>query len=252
MKEGNLKYLIEKYYRGETSIEEEKALRERLNNEPSNEWEDDRMIFSMFSQVENESSPQLDTNFMNSRLQAGNMTERQGREVRLLWTSAIAAVISLLIGLTAGFFLASGNKRSELAALRNDIQEIKEMTILTKLKDESASQRILAVYEVQQVDQADDETIGALINVLNIDDNVNVRIAAADALFRFGNRDIVRKAFIQALSHEDDPNLQIRLINMLVSLNETRAIPKLQEMMNNRDQLQIVRETAASGIGQLL
>src|SRR5690606_11397713 len=123
--------------------------------------------------------------------------------------------------------LGSGNNSAEMTALKNDIREIKELTILNKLKDDSPSERILAAYQVQEFDQADDETIVALVNVLNMDDNVNVRIAAADALFKFGGKDIVRKAFIQALSREEDPNLQIRLINMLVMLNETRAIPKL-------------------------
>lgn len=247
MKEDKIKQLLEKYYRGETSLEEEQALRETLKEEKAGKWEDDRMIFALFSEAEDQ-APEMMPFYHSTG--AGKRTQQ--KTATISWYFAMAASVSLLIGLAAGFYLGSGNRESQIAGLREDIREIKAMTTANKLRDASASERILAAYEVQNVGRADDETISALINTLNIDENVNVRIAAADALFRFGDQDVVRKAFIEALSSEEDANLQIRLINMLVMLNEMRALPKLEEMMNNMDQLPVVRQTAAQGISQLL
>jgi HEAT repeat protein len=79
-----------------------------------------------------------------------------------------------------------------------------------------------------------------------------VRIAAAEALFKFGNHDKVRKAFIKGLSNQADPVLQIKLIEMLVRLDEKRALPKFQEMIQEESQMKVVKQKAAQGIGKLL
>jgi hypothetical protein len=39
---------------------------------------------------------------------------------------------------------------------------------------------------------------------------------------------------------------------MLVGMNEKRALPKLQEMMQEENQMMVVKQKAAQGIGKLL
>ncbi|MCK5702052.1 MAG: HEAT repeat domain-containing protein, partial [Cyclobacteriaceae bacterium] len=72
------------------------------------------------------------------------------------------------------------------------------------------------------------------------------------ALFKFGNQDKVRKAFINGLSKQTDPVLQIKLIDMLVGLNEKRALPKFQEMMQSENHMKVVKQKAAQGLGKLI
>ena len=79
-----------------------------------------------------------------------------------------------------------------------------------------------------------------------------MRNAAAEALFKFGNHDKVRRAFINGLTNQTDPVLQIKLIEMLVRLDEKRALPKFQEMLEEESQMKVVRQKAAQGIGKLL
>ena len=98
--------------------------------------------------------------------------------------------------------------------MRDDINEMKELVALNQLQKASASERIMATYEFRKLDSASDEVLDALINRFHNDDNTNVRNAAADALFKFGNQDKVRKAFITGLSSQEDPLLQIKLIDM--------------------------------------
>ena len=62
----------------------------------------------------------------------------------------------------------------------------------------------------------------------------------------------MRKAFINGLNNQSDPVLQIKLIDMLVGLDEKRALPKLQEMMQEEAQMKVVKQKAAQGIGKLL
>ena len=129
---------------------------------------------------------------------------------------------------------------------------MKQLVALSQLQKESASERIMAAYEFKKLDSASDEILDALIYTFKNDDNANVKSAAAEALFKFGNHDKVRKAFINGLNNQKDPILQIRLIEMLVGLNEKRALPKLQQMMQEESQMKVVKQKAAEGIGRLL
>lgn len=141
---------------------------------------------------------------------------------------------------------------SDVATLRQDMNEMKQLVALSQLIKESASERIMATYKFKKLDSASDEILDALIYTFNNDDNTNVKNAAADALFKFGNHDKVRKAYINGLSTQTDPVLQIKLIDMLVGLKEKRALPKLQEMMLGENQMKVVKQKAAQGIGKLL
>ena len=129
---------------------------------------------------------------------------------------------------------------------------MKQLIALSQLRKESASERIMATYEFKKLDSASDEILDALIYTFQNDNNANVKNAAAEALFKFGNQDKVRKAFINGLSNQSDPVLQIKLINMLVRLDEKRALPKLQQMMQEETQMKVVKQKAAQGIGKLL
>ena len=119
----------------------------------------------------------------------------------------IAAGFSLIIvGVFAGWMLGSKEaENNDIAALRQDLNEMKHMVSLSRLRKESPSERIMATYEFKKLDSASDEILDALINSFHNDDNANVRIAAAEALFKFGNHDKVRKAFIKGLSNQADP-----------------------------------------------
>ena len=76
-----------------------------------------------------------------------------------------------------------------MAELQNDIEEMKQLVALSNLQNDSPSERIKATYEVKSIQAPDDEVLNALINTLKNDENINVKIAAAEALFKFGNND---------------------------------------------------------------
>jgi HEAT repeat protein len=249
MKTDEIKSLLEKFYAGETTLEEENTLSEYLLNNETSGFDDDRQLFAMFAEAKNNKAP--DGDFIP--LKEGHSKTFATKNLHMPWYFGVAAAISVLItGIAIGWMIGSRGTGDELIALRQDISEIKALSVINRLNAESASERILATFEAGNFERANRETISALINAMTLDENVNVRIAASDALFRYGNREVVRKAFIQALKIEKDPNLQIRLINMLVNLQEREALPRLKEMMDDMDNMEIVRETAAIGVAQLL
>lgn len=253
MKAEEIRTLLEKYYQGETSLEEEKMLRAYLQESQQAEFEDDRRLFSIMDAGKTVSSS-MDYFLPHQKIAETAPVSGQEKIIRLSWATGIAAAMALLIlGIGSGVLISNEfGARQQIAAIQEDLREVKELTALHRLHNESASGRILAAYEISRQPAADEETLNTLIATLLTDKHVNVRIAAADALFKFGDNDQVRKAFIDALGAEIDPNLQIRLIDMLVRLDEKRALPELQKVMENEEKLNIVRNRAAQGLAQLL
>lgn len=254
MKTDKIKLLIEKYYAGDTSLEEEEQLRNALKSmdQIPDELQADAELFMMMGALSTESSEKE----INLPLEEPKIVAmpQPSQEFSLSWTMRIAAGFSLLVvGIFAGWLIGNqGGENNNVAALRDDINEMKQLVALSQLRKESASERIMATYEFRKLDSASDEILDALIYTFNNDDNTNVKNAAADALFKFGNHDKVRKAFINGLNTQPDPVLQIKLIDMLVGLDEKRALPKLQEMMQEETQMKVVKQKAAQGIGKLL
>ena len=253
MKMDEIKKLLEKYYAGESSQEEEELLKKQLSTlkQIPEELKADAELFTMMGALSTAAS---DAELEIYEEPIKSVVSERSHIGGFSWFARIAAGFTLLvIGIVAGWMLGKqGTENSEVALLRKDVNEMKELVALTQLRDHSASERIMATYEFKKLDSASDEILDALINAFNNDDNPNVKNAAAEALFKFGNNDKVRKAFINGLSYQKDPVLQIKLIDMLVGLDEKRALPKLQEMMQEQAQMKIVKQKAAQGIGKLL
>jgi len=254
MKTDNIKTLLEKYYAGDTSLNEEDQLRNALRSldKLPDDLKPDAELFSMMDALSRDSfTKDLDISLTETKVV---QMEKSSPRFNLNWTMRIAAGFSLLVmGVFAGWLIGNkGGGSNDVAALRDDINEMKQLVTLTQLRKESASDRIMATYEFKKLDSASDEILDALIYTFNNDDNANVKNAAAEALFKFGNHDKVRKAFIKGLNSQTDPVLQIKLIDMLVGLDEKRALPKLQEMMQEETQMKVVKQKAAQGIGKLL
>ena len=116
-----------------------------------------------------------------------------------------------------------------------------------------ASSRIQLVHEASTGQVAPgDPTVLVLINTLNADPNPNVRLAAAEALYRLRADSLVGPALAQSLAVQTDPNVQVTLIDMLVSLRQKQAVPQLQRLAQRPDALPAVRQQATQGLGVLL
>jgi hypothetical protein len=257
-----IKSLVEKYLDGATSLEEEQWLRQIFaEQQDAGDYGEFADIFAMFTALEKMDHEDSNVDFEKQVLWSENdMTSRpegiiKSGLIQIRWVYGLAAGFSLLVaGLAIGLLLGRQNvaTNTDIASLQSDVREMKQLVALSKLQNESASERILAAYEVKKFDQADADLINALINTLQNDPNVNVRIAAAEALYKFGSTDKVRTAMIHSLTDQQEPFLQIKLIDMLVRMNEKRAIPELQKVMDNQQQMSVVRDRAAQGMAILL
>ena len=167
----------------------------------------------------------------------------------------VAAGFAILItGLLLGLLINKNNgvNNTELMALQSEVSYMKQVVMLSKLDQTSPSSRIQAVGYMEELTSPDPKVLNALINAMNEDDNSNVRLAATTALSRFTDNEIVREALINSLAIQDDPMVQITLINIMIGLRETKATTFIQRIANNDNTNKSVKSIAQKGLEILI
>ncbi|HVZ37188.1 MAG TPA: zf-HC2 domain-containing protein [Polyangiaceae bacterium] len=139
----------------------------------------------------------------------------------------------------------------ELAQMQQELAGMRQMVTLSLLQQQSASERLRGVDWSQQVDRSDTQVLGALLSAVNHDPNVNVRLAAVDALRRFTGNTQLRRRIDDSLARQNSPLTQIALIDLIVDLREKHSVPALRSLAQNASVSPEVRERASWGITQL-
>ena len=100
---------------------------------------------------------------------------------------------------------------------------MRQLVALSLMQQQSASERLRGVSWAYQAEPSDREVLGALVTAVNHDTNVNVRLAAVDALRRFAASPETRRAVVEALPSQTTPLVQVALIDLLVDFKERNA-----------------------------
>lgn len=241
----DIETLLAKYYEGESTLAEEQQLRAFFQNEalPS-QWQAEAEAFRYFAATRQQ-QPSLG---VSSRVVA-NLTSQTPVRALSRWGWRVAASVALLAGgFVGGMFYT--NQRS-LSGETAPTVTVKKVLAFEAMPRTSASERIQAVNASYSLAQTDQELTQLLINTLNFDENVNVRLAACQALLRLEEAPTVREALIQSLKIQTDPHVQIALIEALVALREQRAVAEMQRLAENQQALDVVRLKATEGLTQL-
>jgi hypothetical protein len=173
------------------------------------------------------------------------------------WWGAMAA--TLLLGIFIGrgssaqspHLTSDAQITSEMAALRRELHDTRQMVTLSLLTQTSASERLKGVTSTGNIDDPGADIIGALMEVLVHDPNVNVRLASIDALARFVDQPLVRRGVVQALSQRASPLVQIALIDFLVQARERTSVDTLRQIAADPALDAAVRGRATWGLEQL-
>jgi flagellar basal body-associated protein FliL len=162
---------------------------------------------------------------------------------------AAAAVLLVMTGVAVGYYVNEHNQqRAEIARLKQEKQDMLAMMG----NQNSASQRMRGInVALNGVEHADDEVVNVLVKTLNDDKNTNVRLAALEALSKFQHEPKVRKALIASLSKQDDPIVQIALIQLMVKMKEKGVINDLNKIIEDENSIAPVKDEAHSGILKL-
>ena len=167
------------------------------------------------------------------------------------WLQFAGAAALLVLGVALGRFVISTpspQANSEIALLREELRDTRQMVTLSLLQQQSASERLKGVTTSSLLEQPSTEVVSALLETLKRDPNVNVRLASVDALRRFGNRDAVRKSVVEALPEQDSPLVQIAMVDFILESAGPEAKSVLQRVVEDMMLNQAVRDRAARGL----
>jgi hypothetical protein len=229
------------------------------------------LLATMKNNQQHQPSPTLRENFnsmlqselnmesMSSLLQSPVRDEKPRGKIVSFFSSAMgraaAAVILVAGGIAIGMAVKTGpapDTQGQITMLQAEVQnmkkEMKEQSLLNGIDDQSASERIKAVSYAEQMASPDQKVIDALFNSLNSDKNVNVRLAALYSLARFADRHVVRDSLVSSLSIQNEPIIQVVLINLLAEKRERKAIGPIREIMTNKKTLKEVKDAAQKSL----
>jgi hypothetical protein len=172
----------------------------------------------------------------------------------LMGASAALIVAAFVAGLywpRPGAASQEALQASNLAEVRGELHQMREMLTLSLMQQQSATERLRGVSGSTQIDQPGNEIVGALLDTLMHDSNVNVRLACIDALRRFSGQEQVRRGTIQALGESSFPLVQIALIDYMVETKDKAAADALRRLSEDSMVNEAVRGRAIWGLQQL-
>jgi len=151
-----------------------------------------------------------------------------------MWTK-IAAMVVFAFG-TYGLGFQVGSHKGEIVQnqLTSELSTQKQQVLLASLREYTGPQKIDAVYSISTTGNVSPELIDALVNTMNTDKNANVRLAAISALSEMMDKNQkVKTELIKSLTVQENPLLQISLIQVLTEKGVKEAKHQIESITNN-------------------
>lgn len=238
MKNNLINQLLDQYFEGQTSLKEEKQLRGYFRQkEIFKEHEPYAPLFRYSDKIaaaENQSAAtEIDpfARLVTTQDEPRN-TVHIGRS--LTWILRIAAGFALLMtGFSAGLLLNSQNEKID--RLYSEMHHIQEVLMISLLDNPSATERLRAIGYSSDIPSDDSRVIEALMQTLNNDPNVNVRIAAVNALVGHSSNPAVREGLVRSISAQKSPIVQVALADAMLAMQERRSVNEFKKLLEHEE-----------------
>lgn len=239
MERNRAEELIQKYNEGALSATEQIQLETLLESgEVSIDQLSGAITLDAALKQMNERSPslQLDDQFYAMLKQEKAKQKRFSFEIPS-WSVfmprlAFAASFSIL-GFFAAYVFVNRTAAPEVQQLTQEVSDLKEMMMLSLLEKESATDRLRAVSLTDEMEQASTTVTEALIKTLNNDENVNVRLAALDALKPYVADSAVRMALVKSISRQESPLVQVAMAELMAAIQEKKSLKEFEKMLKS-------------------
>lgn len=169
------------------------------------------------------------------------------------WSAAL-----LLIGLLAGNLYGQRTIREpgathqdQIAQMEEELRSTRQLVVLSMLQQQSASERLQGVSYSQREQQLDPQVRAALLHTLRYDGNVDVRLAALDALSNHSAQPQVRSGVLDALQAQQSPLVQVALIDQLVEWRDKEATQQLKSFEQTPNLNPTVKQRAEWAVSKL-
>lgn len=268
MKCGEFQEQFADYLSGDLDDSQSKALDEHLAACPVcvSQFEQMKAVWEDLGDLpEGEPSPALRSRFYEMLAREKireaarpSLIGRLGGLFEALWPRRPAyqfamALVFLAVGLFAGTRLREGaNRDGQMAALQNEVASLRQMVSVSLMNQASSTERLRGIQYSSQIDNPTAPLITTLLNKLNTDPNVNIRLAAIDALYVFSDRPGVRSELIASLSRQTSPLVQVSLIDLLVEVREQRSLEAMKTLLQDENTDQDVKRYMETRMKELM
>lgn len=176
----------------------------------------------------------------------------------LRWVLAPFAACALL---AAGFLAgqrstpapapADEAARAQIAALQKKVDSMGQLVGYSLLQQQPANERLKGVLAAQDLKSPNDQVLTQLISALALDPSTNVRLTALESLYPHAGKEVVRAGVLAALGREQNPLVQVAMIDFLTAARDHEAISTFQTLSRKSDVDTSVREAAKRALAQL-
>ena len=150
------------------------------------------------------------------------------------------------LGMVAGYVLKDDHQpdraqQQQIQALTAQVQDMRELMMLSLLDNPSATERLRAVGYTKEIGQVDARVLEALLTTLNGDPNVNVRLVTLEALVALADDPHVREGLVKSLARQESPQVQAAMADAMVQLQEKRSVEALRQLLQQDDLNDLVK-----------
>ncbi len=173
----------------------------------------------------------------------------------------LAGLAALALAFVAGTRLApppaaapaDDATKQELAAVRGELKKMTQLVGYTLLQQQQgpANDRLRGVLASARDETPSDKVLDDLISALAFDPSANIRLRALEALYPHAERPLVRDGVLAALPREQNPLVQLELIDFVAAARDREAAPVLEKISQNELADRTVREAATRALAQL-
>lgn len=219
-------------------------------------------------------TPRLRKNFYamleeekNSAASLRVATERERHAHRVSWLGWILAPLGAAALLTLGFVVGQRSAptpasapatdtvamREEIKTLQAQVSKMGQLVGYSLLQQQSrpANDRLRGVLTSATLENPNEKTLNDLIGALATDPSANVRLRALEGLFPHAGQEVVRAAVLASLPREQNPLVQVSMIDFLTASRDHEATPALEKLSTSTAADPSVRDAAKRALTQL-
>lgn len=212
-------------------------------------------------------SPRLRRNFYamleeekHSAASAVAVARRQHRASLWRWVlSPIAAGAFIALGFVIGMRyapapVANDSTDRKLAALEKKMGQMTQLVAATFIQQQQqspANARLNDVLAKAKSGNVTPKILDDLVLALTLDPSANVRLRALEALYDHADQDAVRAGVLAALPREQNPLVQLELIDFVATAQDPNAAPVLEQISADETNNATVRDAARLALARL-
>lgn len=217
-------------------------------------------------------TPRLRQNFYamleeekNSAVSVRSATTREHRSRRFSLFAWILSPLAACALVALGFFAgvrsgpavpapgedATARKLAQLEQQLGDVKKLMAISIIQQQQTSPTNERLQEVLVAAKAENVTDQVLNDLVTALIFDPSANVRLRALEALYPHSENKIVRDGILATLPREQNPLVQLEMIDFVASAHDQDAAPALEKMAKNEAIDRSVRDAARRALAQL-